>query len=53
MLEEAPVFYSEKWGWWALSRWDDVRAAALDPGTFPAASPRVLSSIPCGRWRRR
>ena len=34
MLEEAPVYYSEKWGWWALSRWDDVRAAALDPETF-------------------
>jgi len=34
MLEEAPVFHSEKWGWWALSRWDDVRAAALDTKTF-------------------
>ena len=22
MLEEAPVFYSEKWNWWALSRFD-------------------------------
>ena len=26
--------YSEKWNWWALSRFDDVRAAALDPDTF-------------------
>jgi cytochrome P450/ferredoxin-NADP reductase len=34
MLEAAPVFHSEKWGWWALSRWDDVRAAALDTKTF-------------------
>ena len=34
MRDEAPVFYSEKWGWWALSRFDDVRAAALDPETF-------------------
>src|SRR5690348_17237618 len=34
MLEEAPVYYSEKWNWWAISRWDDVRAAALDPDTF-------------------
>jgi cytochrome P450/ferredoxin-NADP reductase len=34
MRDEAPVFYSEKWNWWALSRFDDVRAAALDPGTY-------------------
>ena len=34
MLDEAPVFYSEKWGWWALSRFEDVRAAATDPETF-------------------
>jgi cytochrome P450 len=34
MLEEAPVYHSEKWGWYALSRWEDVRAAALDPETF-------------------
>lgn len=34
MLDEAPVYHSDKWGWWALSRWEDVRAAALDPDTF-------------------
>ncbi|MGY1634034.1 cytochrome P450 [Geodermatophilus sp. SYSU D01186] len=34
MQEEAPVFHSEKWGWWALSRYEDVRAAATDPDTF-------------------
>jgi cytochrome P450 len=34
MRDEAPVYYNEKWNWWALSRWDDVRAAALDPETF-------------------
>jgi cytochrome P450 len=34
MQEEAPVFHSEKWNWWALSRFEDVRAAATDPGTF-------------------
>ena len=28
MRDEAPVFYSEKWNWWALSRFEDVRAAA-------------------------
>ncbi|WP_446686495.1 cytochrome P450, partial [Pseudonocardia pini] len=34
MRDEAPVFYSEKWNWWALSRFDDVRAAALDPDLY-------------------
>jgi cytochrome P450 len=34
MRDEAPVYYSEKWGWWALSRFEDVRAAALDADTF-------------------
>ena len=34
MRDEAPVFYSEKWNWWALSRFEDVRAAATDPQTF-------------------
>lgn len=34
MRDEAPVFYSAKWNWWALSRFDDVRAAALDPDTY-------------------
>ncbi len=34
MRDEAPVFHSRKWGWWALSRFDDVRAAAIDPETF-------------------
>jgi cytochrome P450 len=34
MREKAPVFHSEKWGWWAISRFDDVRAAATDPDTF-------------------
>ena len=34
MRDEAPVFYSENWGWWALSRFEDVRAAATDPQTF-------------------
>ena len=28
------MFYSEKWNWWALSRFEDVRAAATDPQTF-------------------
>jgi cytochrome P450 len=34
MRDEAPVYYSERWGWYALTRFEDVRAAALDPDTF-------------------
>jgi cytochrome P450/ferredoxin-NADP reductase len=34
MRDEAPVYYSEKWEWWALTRFEDVRAAALDADTF-------------------
>src|SRR3954462_3398077 len=34
MRDEAPVHYSEQWGWYALTRFEDVRAAALDADTF-------------------
>src|ERR1700744_900565 len=34
MRDQAPVFHSQKWNWWALSRFEDVRAAATDPQTF-------------------
>ena len=34
LRDEAPVYYSEKWSWWALSRYDDVRNAVLDPATY-------------------
>ncbi len=34
LRDEAPVYYSEKWNWWALSRFEDVRNAVLDPATY-------------------
>jgi cytochrome P450/ferredoxin-NADP reductase len=34
LRDEAPVYYSEKWGFWALSRYDDVRACIVDHETF-------------------
>lgn len=34
MRDEAPVYRSERWGWWALTRFEDVRAAILDTDTF-------------------
>ncbi|GAA0202722.1 cytochrome P450/oxidoreductase [Cytobacillus oceanisediminis] len=30
LREEAPIYRSQKWGFWALSRYDDVRAGILD-----------------------
>jgi cytochrome P450 len=34
LRDEAPVYHSEKWGFYALSRFEDVRAAARDHETF-------------------
>ncbi len=34
LRDEAPVYHSEKWGFWALSRFEDVRAAARDSETY-------------------
>lgn len=34
LRDEAPVYRSEKWGFWALSRYEDVRACLLDTDTF-------------------
>jgi cytochrome P450 len=34
MRDEAPVYHSEKWDWWALSRFEDARAVLMDPATF-------------------
>lgn len=34
LRDEAPVYHNEEIGFWALSRFDDVLGAHLDPGTF-------------------
>ncbi|MGD9986855.1 cytochrome P450 [Pseudonocardia sp.] len=34
LRDEAPVYHSQKWGFWALSRFEDVRAAARDHETY-------------------
>jgi cytochrome P450 len=34
MRNEAPVYHSEQWGWYALSRFEDIRAAITDSETF-------------------
>ena len=52
MRDEAPVFYSEKWNWWALSRFDDVRAAALDPATTCRSRASTSTTRPRTRAAR-
>lgn len=34
LRDEAPVYYNEKWNFWALSRYEDVRKYIVDHDTF-------------------
>lgn len=45
LRDEAPVYHNEKYGFWALSRFDDVMAASLDTATFSSAKGITLDSI--------
>ena len=42
LRDEAPVYYNEQHDFYALSRFDDVLAAHLDPATFSSAHTTVL-----------
>lgn len=42
MRDEAPVYRNERYGFYALSRYDDVEAAHRDPATFSSAYGTVL-----------
>ncbi len=42
LRDEAPVYYNEQHGFYALSRFDDVLQAHLDPATFSSAHTTVL-----------
>jgi cytochrome P450 len=42
LRDEAPVYYNEKYDFYALSRFDDVLTAHLDPATFSSAHTTVL-----------
>jgi cytochrome P450 len=45
MRDEAPVYYNAHHGFYALSRFDDVLAAHLDPATFSSAHTTVLEMM--------
>ena len=42
MRDEAPVYHNEKYGFWALSRFQDVLDASLDANRFSSAYGTVL-----------
>ena len=42
LRDEAPVYFNEQHNFYALSRFDDVFAASLDPATFSSSRTTVL-----------
>lgn len=42
LRDEAPVYYNNRYDFWALSRFDDVDAAHRDPTTYSSAHGTVL-----------
>jgi cytochrome P450 len=49
MRDEAPVYRNEQYDFWALSRFDDVEAAHLDPKGFSSAHGTVLEMMSANR----
>jgi cytochrome P450 len=45
LRDEAPVYYNERYGFYALSRFDDVLAAHVDTATYSSAHTTVLESM--------
>jgi cytochrome P450 len=42
MRDEAPLYWNDRYGFYALSRFDDVFAASLDEKTYSSARGTVL-----------
>src|SRR4029078_3673321 len=45
MRDEAPLYYSEKYDFWALTRYEDVSAAIRDHETFWSAKGVTLDMV--------
>src|ERR1700712_2110025 len=45
MRDEAPLYYSETYDFWALTRYDDVSAAIRDHETFSSAKGVTLDMV--------
>jgi cytochrome P450 len=48
LREERPLYYNERYDFWALSRFDDVERALVDWRTFSSAKGTVLELIKAG-----
>ena len=53
LRDEAPVYYNEKFDFWALSRYDDVLAGLLDSETFSSAHGSQLNMLSPSRTTSR
>ncbi|ADP83361.1 cytochrome P450 [Pseudofrankia inefficax] len=49
MRDEAPLYYNDAHGFYALSRWDDVDEAIADHDTYISGQGSVLEIIKAGR----
>jgi cytochrome P450 len=45
LRDQFPVYHSEQAGFWALSRFEDVRAAAADPQTFSSEGTDISQGL--------
>ena len=45
LRDEHPVYHSERAGFWAISRFEDVRAAASDPQTFSSEGTDISQNL--------
>ncbi|WP_029111643.1 cytochrome P450 [Mycobacterium sp. URHD0025] len=45
LRDEAPVYYNEKWDFWALSRYEDVAPATKDHETYSSAKGATLDAV--------
>ena len=48
LRDEAPVYHNAEIGFWALSRYDDVLAAHLDPSTYSSAHGATIEGSDAG-----
>ncbi len=53
LQDESPLYWNEEHGFWAISRWDDVRASLLDSDTYRSGRGTVLEILKAGvPWHR-
>lgn len=48
LRDEAPLYWNEEHGFWALSRWDDVKPALVDWETYRSGRGTVLEIVKAG-----